>query len=168
MTGLTFRCNWTVWAGRVPPLAALGQTGCHAAPSWPLIGCVWASVGPWMCRKFRGEKSSVSGCSCQLCWRDYGRAFSQGEFPQSSCRPGSLVKQICRMWHPRGTHCSERCRNISSCDTLTANLQHGCHYCSIPWMRKPGTERSSSFPKVPSKEAAVLGLKAMVQPSALD
>lgn len=69
-----------------------------------------------MCRKFWGEKSGVSGCSCRLRWREYGRAFSQGEFPQSSCRPGSLVKQIHRMWHPRGTHCSERCRSISSCD----------------------------------------------------
>lgn len=48
--------------------------------------------------------------------------------------------------------------------TLTANLQRGCHYCSIPWMG----ERLSGFPKVPSKEAAVLGPKATVQPPALD
>lgn len=110
--GVTSRYNRTGWAGRAPPLAALGQARCHAAPSWPVTGCVWASVGPRMCRKFRGEKRVQLPPDLEGVWK----SLQPGEFPQSSCRPGSLVKQIRGMWHPRGTHCSERCRNISSCD----------------------------------------------------
>lgn len=50
------------------PQATLGwgQAQCHPPLPDPLIGCVWASVGPWICREFR-ERRVVSHGAAVTC-----------------------------------------------------------------------------------------------------
>lgn len=114
--GVTSRYNRTGWAGRAPPP---GCTGTGQVPCRPFLACNWVCLGI-------GRSSDVQEVPGREEWclrvqlppdlEGVWKSLQPGEFPQSSCRPGSLVKQIRGMWHPRGTHCSERCRNISSCD----------------------------------------------------
>lgn len=75
------------------------QPGGSATPPLPrpLTGCIWASVGPWICRKWGGGKVVSRGADAPT-WagrksREPGSVWVVG-LPRALASGGSLEKQM--------------------------------------------------------------------------